>query len=247
MEPSPIEAAVSARNRPGQHPIDPRLPTSRGPRDIEPVPVDYHPGGIRGESSGAQSANATLGVLHEAWNTIKVAADSDMPLGQVATLGERALSKALANADKTIGQLAVRESNLETKIREAVQPKISDSFAGEIRTFVRLEVTDRKGKMDGGKLSKITQSAKGDKRVASAILEAPAILSGLTEEAHDVFRRQIVHHFAEETDAELQETRNAREHLEKARDRAISDLGPKIASWKDRVPEAGRKLKELAR
>lgn len=215
-------------------------------RAVDPVPVDYHPGAIRGESSGAVAADQTLTGLYEAWATIQKAADSGAPIHEVGALGERALSKALAASDKTIGTLTVREQALEIKIREIVQPKISDSFAGEIRTYVRQEVTDRSGKLNMSRLSKITSAAKEDKRIASAILEAPAILSGLTGEALGVFRGQIVDHYAYDTQAELLETQRARQHLEKARNRAIETLGPKIASWKERTPDAHKKLRELA-
>ncbi|MEM6962140.1 MAG: hypothetical protein AAF550_10445, partial [Myxococcota bacterium] len=65
-------------------------------RAVDPVPVDYHPGAITGESTGAVAANQTLTGLYEAWATIQNAADSGAPIHEVGNLGERALSKALA-------------------------------------------------------------------------------------------------------------------------------------------------------
>lgn len=243
---SPLDQAISARNRPGQRALDAEMRERERQRRVEDVPGDFNPLQILGASAGAETARVALGGLYETWTLIRhTASETNVDMRELGRISEQALSRGLAGVDRAITGLETQEAALSNKIREIIQPRVSDAFAGEVRTWLRHELRDRSGKVNRSRLGKFLEEMKGDKRLASAVLEAPAVLSGLDEAGLDLVRGTAVTTWAADTDAELRELQKARAKLDDARDRAIRALGPKIATWSAHEPASMGRLRAM--
>lgn len=98
-------------------------------------------------------------------------------------------------------------------------------------------VQDPNGKTDHSGIDKVLTLVNDDVSVASAILSAPLMLSGLTQTSHDLIRKTAISQYAGDEQSELDRARSARDKLENFTARSISKLAPKIREWSPSATE----------
>lgn len=232
----PLERAIQAKNAPGKKPYPSLEEKTRAAlRDIAPVPVDYHPGGIPGETAASKAASVSMGALFTAWDTIREAAASPAEMDAVSRLGEKALSKALASADKTLTIIESRVGELEKQIETKIRPTVDPTFAAEMRALTR---------HDGMKA--VRRAAEKDARIGAAILDVPPAITGIDQKTWNGLRDAMISVHAADLKSELHETNLALDKLSRGRARALETLGEKLAGMRERTPEAMTKLEGLS-
>lgn len=246
MMSSPLDQALKNRRVARQR--DPRLQQERQIRVVDAPPVDFMP---RPESEGDTPADAiarqAMTGLYKMWAAIKDAAGnlSEVNLNDLSKLSERGLTKALTKCDSAMSKLQTMETALESKIEELIKPPVSDVFASEIRANIQARLTDSAGRTKSGGLDKIMHLVREDKRVSAAVLGAPAMLSGLDAKAQNLIRQISIDHYAVQTKSELERCRRARDLLERATQRSIEKLAPKLRAWAPPDSSEMKTLREL--
>lgn len=186
------------------------------------VPIDHHPGMVRGEGPSANAARTAMTALHEAWGHIsRAAADESVELPRLARAAQAAMERALTEADKATTAISKQVAHLETAIVAATQPRQDPTLAMEIRSHWRAT----------GWQKGLIPAVQADARTASAILSAPAYLSGLDAEKHGLVRLAATKAHAPEQSAALEEALLARERVETASTRIIEVVVPRIREW----------------
>lgn len=186
------------------------------------VPIDHHPGMVRGDGPSANAARAAMAALHDAWGHIsRAAADRSVDLPRLARAAQGAMERALTEADKATAAINKHVTNLETAIVAATQPRQDPALATEIRGYWRSVGWD-KG---------LIPAVEADARTASAVLSAPAYLSGLDAKKHELVRLAAKKAHAPEQSAALEEALLARERVETASTRMIEIVAPRIRQW----------------
>lgn len=104
----------------------------------------------------------------------------------VADLGDKVVERSFAALGKAETTIRNNIATLEKSLSEAVVSKASHHVAVEIRAFVREQAS--KGKSAMGFVSEAIRT--GDLDSASAVLGAPAYLSGLAEDMKAVLLRE---------------------------------------------------------
>ena len=236
---TPIDEALARGDRSGAP--DPAARALRDARKVD-APVDHNPGTITGETPAAHAARNAMSELWTVWQSIQTAAaDSAVGLPDLARLGQRALERGLAACDRATDTITRQCEAMEREITEAVQPPVEPALASDIRRYWR----DRLGgKAD--RLGELHTAVKADTRTSSAVLGAPAYLSGLGEEQAGVVHISAVQAHAPGTAADLEEARRALERVQSASTRATDILAPKIRLWANPEPTSLGKLRVLA-
>lgn len=236
IQPSPIDQAIAARNRPGRrpHPDPDKLVNTRR---VE-MPIDHAPENVIGDGPSARLARDAMTSIWSAWGAIRAAAeDPATDLATLSKLAQRALEKGLTAADRAIASIEGQISGIEKSIEATIRPPVSDTLAAEIRSHWRAS---------GAKPTEVAKAVSADVRTASAVLGAPSYLSGLDDKKIALVRQNAVAAHASEDQAALEEAQRALGRLTAARDRSTSALAPRIALWRDPQPTAMRQLREIA-
>lgn len=244
-----IDDAIAARNLAKRNPHpDPQRSANAKLRSVPAMPLDLTPGAVLGDGPSAKEARTALSGLEQAWNLIREAASSDdVKVADLAKHGQKALETGLAKVDRAEAAVTAQVAAISSSIDAIIMPPQSDEFAGEIRTYWRHQNTDiRNGKQHVKSLSSLIEAVKQDKRTVSAILSAPAYLSGLSDDNMAVLRDQAVSTWAPDQQAKLNEAKASLSRVQKARDRAISFLAPKIRTWAEPESTALANLAKMA-
>lgn len=242
---SPIDQAIAHANRPGQIPVSAVINQKMRERQMPSAPMDYSPGQVP-EDDPARHA---LGQLHSMWSAISEAAgDSSVPIAQLTSLGTAALEHALSKCDATVIKITKQIEATERQIKETTRPIVPGEMAAEIRSYVRSAFTGRDGKpkQDPSRMQQIVSQAAHDPRVASALLSGPKMLTGLSDEMLDIFKRSIRRELCPESTAKLDQLKKSLELVERGSQRAIEALAPKLRTWADREPESIKTLRKGA-
>lgn len=190
-------------------------------RKIE-VPIDYDPRVIVGEGPSAQSARGAMNAMHGAWMKIRdAAADQSVELPRLAKAATGAMERALTAADGALSRIDTQVKALEREIANATQPPVEPNLAAEVRAYWR----------ERGWTNGLPQAVAADPRTSSAVLSAPAYLSGLDEKQRVVIRTAAVQAHAAERQAALEEATAARDKLQRASSRMIELVAPRIRDW----------------
>ena len=190
-------------------------------RNIE-VPIDYDPRVIAGEGPSAQSARGAMNAMHGAWVKIRdAAADQSVELPRLAKAATGAMERALTAADGALSRIDTQVKALEREIANATQPPVEPNLAAEVRAYWR----------ERGWTNGLPQAVAADPRTASAVLSAPAYLSGLNDKQRAVIRTAAVQAHAAERQAALEEATAARDKLQRASSRMIELVVPRIRDW----------------
>jgi hypothetical protein len=107
---------------------------------------------------------------------------------RIADYGDKAFMGMAKRFDDAAANLKTIIASIETELTAPVESKASSSLSAEIRSYV--------AKLpDGERMSFVVKAIKdSDTRTASAILGAPAYLSGLTADIQAVLTRQFHEH-----------------------------------------------------
>lgn len=107
---------------------------------------------------------------------------------RIADYGDKAFMGMAMRFDDAAANLKTIITSIETELTAPVESKASSSLSAEIRSYV--------AKLpDGERMSFVVKAIKdSDTRTASAILGAPAYLSGLTGDMQTVLTRQFHEH-----------------------------------------------------
>lgn len=190
-------------------------------RKIE-VPIDYDPRVIAGEGPSAQTARGALNTMHGAWMKIRdAAADQSVELPRLAKAATGAMERALTAADGALERIEKQVKAMEREIAAATQPPVEPSLAAEVRAYWR----------ERGWTNGLPQAVAADPRTSSAVLSAPAYLSGLDDKQREIIRMTAVKAHATERLAALEEATEARDKLQRASSRMIELVVPRIRDW----------------
>ncbi|MPY74913.1 MAG: hypothetical protein GEU87_11685 [Alphaproteobacteria bacterium] len=199
------------------------------------IPPSNHPGMIRGDGPGAQSGRAALGHLYDAWGKIQDAAKVVTDKGRLAAAAQPFAERALDRASRALDTLTQQTEHLDREIAAAITPPQSDARAGEIRNYWLARAgTATKGKASLTAFTGLRAAIEeGDLVTMSAVLSAPAYLSGLTQEQQGLLRlaaarRVVPDHVArrEETDTAIARVRGAIDDFSATMARSLKD-------WRD--------------
>lgn len=231
-EKAPIDAALAV---PGRLPVRP--PKRSTSRNIV-VPIDHHPGTVRGEGPSAQSARAAMIALHDAWTRIAEAAEgNNIDPPRLAKAAQSAMERALTAADRATSTIDGRVKDLEAAVTAAIQPRVDPTLAAEVRAYWRAR----------GWANGMTEAMRGDVRTASAILSAPGYLSGLDPDQFATMHRIAVDAHAGEQQAALDEALRARRKVETAGARMMELIAPRLREWAEADSESLTRLEALGR
>ena len=206
-------------------------------RNIE-VPIDYDPRVIAGEGASALTARGAMNAMHGAWVKIRdAAADESVELPRLAKAATGAMERALTAADGALARIEAQVKALEREIGSAVQPPVEPALAAEVRAYWR-----ERGWMNG-----LPQAVVADARTSSAVLSAPAYLSGLDDKQRVVIRAAAVAAHASDKQSALEEATAARDKLQRASSRMIELVVPRIRDWQHADNASLTELEALGR
>ena len=231
---SPLDQTLMNRSRAKQPYPDAKIVREQQLRAVKPLPADYAPAAIRGDGPGARLAMDALIHLSVTWTNISDAAkDSDMT--KLAPAARRSYDAAAAKLRATQATIDAQIAHYTTQINERIAQRIDAALASEIRGFLR-----------GQDMWTITKAAKEDSRVSSALLTAPAVLTGLKEDEISRVRKVATEAHAPEQAALMKETIAAGNRIAKAQDFIVTGLGSKIVAWEieAKEPDALKALRQ---
>ncbi|WP_147303802.1 hypothetical protein [Parvularcula marina] len=176
----------------------------------------------------AMSARHGLETLLGAWRQIsELACNPHTPLRELGERGWNAMQRGLAATDRARNTVEANIKALDKTIAEKTMPPISDAMAGELRSLVRQDP------------SRAFDLVREDVRFSSALLRAPAALSGLRPDQHDKVREMAELTHAPREVALRGEATAAREVLDKAGERAMGVVAAKLSEWQEATPDMG--------
>lgn len=203
------------------------------------IPLDHNPDAVIGEGPSSHAAKGAMMSIWTTWNAVKTAAeDRNTDLPALARVGQQAVERGLAAADKASAAIMSNLAALDREITSAIRPPVPDALSVEIRQYWRREGDE--------KLGALMSAIQSDTRTSSAVLSAPAYLSGLDDEQQENFRAVAVNAHAPERQADLEEAQRALAKVQAAAERVTQTLGPKITLWSNPEPTAMRQLRSLA-
>ncbi|MEM6413537.1 MAG: hypothetical protein AAF720_02650 [Pseudomonadota bacterium] len=234
---SPIEVAVAARNTARvSHPA-PRAEQRRRLRKVQDYPLDLTPGQVSGDAPGVAHAQGVLQKAQEAWDAIRDAArDSDVPLGALAKQSSAVADRATRSLASAVTTLERQIAHFDGELDNALSMRVEPALATEIRAHFRdRPFTDVAQHLD-------------DPRIASAILTAPAVLSGRTSEEFSRLRDQAEQSLAPDAHRKRAESRRALDTVTAAVGRFQSVIDSRINEWHRAAAQPGAmmRLGELA-
>lgn len=204
---------------------DAKLVREQQLRAVKPLPADYMPSAIRGDSPAARNATAVLNDLAVTWATISEAAKvSDM--AKLAPAARRSYDTVSAKLRTTQATIDSQIAHYAGQIEERIVPRIDAALGAELRNHLR----DKN-------ILEITKAAASDPRVSSALLSAPAILTGLKEDQIALVRKNATQAHAPEQAALMDEAVAAGKRIAKAADHIVTGLGSKVVAWEIEAKE----------
>ncbi len=197
------------------------------------IPLDHHPDTIRGTSAGAVTGRAALTLLYEANGKISDAANQVRDKGGLASAVLPFAERAINRAGRQLTTLRAQLTHLDNDIGAAITPKQNDPHAGEIRAYWLAK--SAKGKLAGAQALKELHDvfSQGDLKTISALLSAPAYLSGIHDEQQVLLRGVAAKAVAPEKVAAHEETQAAIASVERVLTEFSKTVAEKINQWRD--------------
>ena len=222
---SPLDQTLMGRTRAKQPYPDAKIVRQQQLRAVKPLTLDFMPGSVRGDGPAARNAIATLSELSVTWATISEAAkDSDM--AKLAPAARRAYDGLAAKLRTTQATIDTQIAHYASQIEERVAPRVDAALAAEIRTHLR----DKD-------IMTVTKAAESDPRVSSALLSAPAFLTGLKPDQLALVRKSATKAHAPEQAALMDEAIAAGQRIAAAADHIVTGLGSKVVAWEVEAKE----------
>jgi len=172
--------------------IDTRITPSLHPINVRELDgYDSETSGILGMTEGAfANAYEQLGKVYDACEAVR----ADPTLTEAAALvkaqdyADRVLTGIAQRFDRAADNLKTIVASIETELSAPVESKASNSLSAEIRAYC-------KSLPEGERMSFVRQAiTDGDTRSATAILGAPAYLSGINAGMQSILTRMFHEH-----------------------------------------------------
>lgn len=202
------------------------------------VPLDHHPAAVTGESSGAQIGRRALEGIYSCVGRVNDTALRVSDKARLAQAAQPVCEGAVKSAGAAIDRLRARIDGLDSEVAQILKAPVEPHQAGQIRDYWRGQ-TGAKGL--GGIRKAIEE---GDGVTVSAVLNAPAYLSGLTPENQALLRTMAAEVFAPQQTLERTESAQALQRVEKAVGWFVDTMTEKLRTWRDedaRIIEEGLK------
>lgn len=191
------------------------------------IPPDHHPATVRGESPGANLGRRALTGIYDAYGKINDTAAAVADKGRLASAAQPFAEKAVANAGRAMATLKAQIEHLDGEIAQRLRPTVEPNLAGQIRAHWA-------GAPGAKALEGVRKAiADGDAATMSAVLSAPAYLSGLSDKSQAVLRLVAAEHFAPEQTARRNETVDALDRVEKANSHFMETIAGRLNEWRD--------------
>ena len=189
------------------------------------IPPDHHPGTLRGDGPGAVLGREALTGIYEAYGKINDTAGRVTDKARLASAAQPFAERAVQRAGRAVTTLTAQVEHLDGEIATALRPPVEPGLAAQIRGHWA----------GGGKaLTGLRRAiADGDATTASAVLNAPAYLSGLTDKEQGVLRTIAAERFAPMQVARRAETFAALERVERATNHFMETIAGNLREWKD--------------
>lgn len=234
---SPLDRAIAARNSQPRNPHpDPRTARLQRERNVPACPLDISEGAIRGDVVALGGARSAMDTVRHCWEAIRDAARETEDVRRLARDATRLTERATRAVDNARGRLEEAERGLVAQMRERVEVPLHPALAAEIRQAAAA--------MDGS--AGLADLVRTDARVASAILTGPAFLSGVDNKTQASLRDVAELAHAPEQVEGLRQVRRAKDQVDAAGSRVISELVSRVVGWEAAEPSAVTKMRDLA-
>jgi hypothetical protein len=201
------------------------------------VPLDHHPGTIRGESPGASLGRAALSTLYDGAAAINTTAERVQDKARLASAAQPYAERALASAGRALATMRAQVGHLDREIASALRPTVDPTLAGQIRSHW--------ARQGAGALPGLRAAIdQGDLATIGAVLGAPAYLSGLSPESMALLRDIAARRLAPAQVSARAETADALSRVERATSHFASSTAEKIREWRsvdDKIIREGLK------
>ncbi len=189
------------------------------------IPLDHHPLAIKGDTPGAVNGRAALKTIYDAYGRINDTAEVVNDKGKLAQAAQPFAERAIAQAGRTAEGLASQISQLDTQMQQKLTHQPNSQQALEVRAYWA-----RQDDVFGPASVKVRA---GDLVTISALLNAPAYLSGLTDEQQVILRNQALNTVAPELVQRRTEATRSLELVEVALNHFTKITSAKIVEWRD--------------
>lgn len=200
------------------------------------IPPDHHPAVIKGDGPGATLGREALAGIYSCYGKVNDVAAQVEDKGRLASAAQPYCERAIQQAGRAMTTLRKQVEHLDSEIATALKPPVEPNLAGQIRAHWA-----RSGKALTGVKAAIYD---GDTATMSAVLNAPAYLSGLDDKNQAVLRLMAAQQFAPDMVAQRGETADALERVERASDHFMQTIAGKLREWRD---EDGKIIEEALR
>lgn len=200
------------------------------------IPPDHHPAVVKGDGPGATLGRTALTGIYEAYGKINDTAAKVADKGRLASAAQPFAERAVQQAGRAVTTLRKQVEHLDSEIATALKPPVEPNLAGQIRGHWA-----QSGKALTGVKAAIDD---GDAATMSAVLNAPAYLSGLTDKNQAVLRLVAAQQFAPDMVAQRGEAADALERVERVTDHFMVTIADKLRDWRD---EDGKVIEEALR
>lgn len=199
--------------------------------DISP---DCHPLAVKGESPAAGAARDGMKELYEAHGRVNDVAGEIRDKGRLATAATQVVEQTLRRVERQATSVQRTLETLDQEIAAALRPTIDPYTATEIRTHwsARKDNAFRD-------LSKLIGH---DPATTSAVLAAPAYLSGISDENQGLLRQLAADRMMPDKVAARKEAADGLAKLRHAAQNFSDAMAGNIAEWSDPDNETLQKL-----
>ncbi len=189
------------------------------------IPPDHHPAVIRGDGPGATLGRDALTGIYDAYGKINDTASKVADKGRLASAAQPFAERAVQRAGRAITTLRSQVEHLDDEIGKALRPPVEPGLAAQIRShWARHDKA----------LSRLRRVIEdGDAATASAVLNAPAYLSGLSDKDQAILRQMAAQRFAPDKVARRDETTDALARVERATDHFMQTIAGQLREWRD--------------
>ena len=193
------------------------------------APVSASPITIVGEGPTSVTGRQAMTTLTDGYGKVNELAH---------TIGDRALlaqgvqpfvEKAIASTGRALETMCAQRDRLAGEITGIVQAKLTSTFHAEIRAHFKATKETS--------LALLKPFREGDKDVISAVLTAPAFLSGLSDKEFETLRVQATLALCPEKKSSLAESDKAIDQVTKARTAFTNEMASHLVSWQNREAE----------
>jgi len=198
------------------------------------IPADYHPDLIPDRPHLA-TARRALSSIYDTWSRINTAARSVSDKPRLAAEVEPLVLRTLGGVERFSKTIEKQREDLAKRIEASIRPERPDAAAHEIRAHF---------KASSERFSLLGEAIRtGDRRTVSAVFDAPAYLSGLSEKEAQTLRDVAKRTFAKVDSEALADVDKALARVERAAERFTETNVERLAKW--RPPKDQEALKAL--